>query len=72
MDLQKLEQADGSLQVTFDGKPLTCVVCGYDNFEERDSLLNTRAGEFLNLAWAEDKATNFVCNRCGYMFWFLF
>ena len=72
MDLQKLKQSDGSFQVTFDGKPLTCVVCGNDHFDERGSRLKTRRGEFLNLSWAEDEATNFVCNRCGYMFWFLF
>jgi hypothetical protein len=72
MDLQTSTQSDGSLQVTFDGKPLICVVCGNDHFDERGSLLNTRGGEFLNLAWAEDKATNFVCTRCGYIFWFLF
>ena len=72
MDLQEIEQDDGSIIVTFDAKPLTCVVCGNNRYHQRGSLLNTRGGAFFGLAWAADKATNYVCTKCGYIFWFLF
>lgn len=71
MDFREFRQEDGSIVVTFDDKPLTCVVCSNTTFHEKGALLNTRAGEWFNFAWAEDKATNFVCTKCGYVFWFL-
>jgi hypothetical protein len=33
--------------------------------------MNTRAATFFNFDWANRKATNHVCDRCGYVFWFL-
>ena len=72
MDLQKNEQEDGSLEVTFDGRPLTCLVCGGNRFDERTSMLNSRGGEFFGMGWTDEKATNFACTRCGYIFWFRF
>jgi hypothetical protein len=71
MDMQKIEQEDGTIAVTLDGKPLKCPVCGNEGYQERASLLNSRGGEFFGLAWAEDNATNFVCAKCGYVYWFL-
>jgi len=71
-DLQEIEQDDGSIIVTFDGKPLTCVVCGNNRYHERGSLLSARGKEFFGLAWTADKAKNYICTRCGYIFWFLF
>jgi predicted RNA-binding Zn-ribbon protein involved in translation (DUF1610 family) len=71
MQIEIDEQSDGSVQVMLDEKPLTCPACGNQLFIERGFLLNTRSGEFFGLAWADDKASNFVCNRCGYIFWFL-
>jgi hypothetical protein len=72
MDLRQFKQDDGSLVVTFDGKPLTCVVCANTTFDEKSSVLKNRATELLGLGWADDQATNFVCTKCGYIFWFLF
>ncbi|MGD0579844.1 MAG: hypothetical protein ABSC08_13050 [Bryobacteraceae bacterium] len=71
MDFKEIEQPDGSIQVTLDGKPLTCLVCGNNCYHERGSMMNTRVREFFNVAWTGDKATNFVCTNCGYVFWFL-
>ena len=71
MDLQEIKLDDGAIEVTLGGKPLTCVVCGNGRYHERGSLLNTRGGEFFGFAWADEKATNFVCTKCGYVFWFL-
>jgi hypothetical protein len=58
--------------VTFDGKTLTCVVCGGNRFDARDSILNSRGSELFGLGWTDEKATNFACTRCGYIFWFRF
>jgi predicted nucleic-acid-binding Zn-ribbon protein len=72
MKVEECKQDDRSLIVTFDGKPPICVVCGNNRYDERGSLLNTRGSEFFGLAWTADKATNYVCTKCGYIFWFLF
>jgi hypothetical protein len=70
MSLEVIEQGDGLLRVMVEDKPLTCLVCGSQYYYERGYLLNTRSGEFLGLAWTDDKASNFICARCGYIFWF--
>jgi predicted nucleic-acid-binding Zn-ribbon protein len=69
MEIQVVQQ-DGWLKVSFDGRPLTCPVCGCQHYEERRFVLNTTTSEFLGLAWADKKATNFICACCGYVFWF--
>jgi len=71
MALQERQMDDGSIAVTVDGKPLVCAACGNDRYRERGSLLNSRSGEFLGFAWADKKATNFICTKCGYIHWFL-
>jgi len=68
MDMEAIKQDDQSFEVTFDAKPLTCMVCGNNRFDKRGSLLNSRSGEFFGMAWADEKATNFVCTKCGYIF----
>jgi predicted nucleic-acid-binding Zn-ribbon protein len=69
--LDELQNADGTLTVHIAGKPLSCVVCGNQKYHERKTLLNTRGGELFNLAWAQRKAQNYICVKCGYIFWFL-
>lgn len=71
MSLQETRLEDGSISVTIEGKPLICAACGNDRYRERGSLLNSRGGEFFSVAWLDDKATNFICTKCGYIFWFL-
>jgi hypothetical protein len=71
MEFQEIKQDDGSIKVTLNAKPLTCVVCGNKHFHERGSLLNSRGGEFFGFAWADDKATNFISTNCGHILWFL-
>ena len=71
MELQEIKQDDGSIEVTLDGAALTCLVCHNARFRERSSLLNSRGSEFFGFAWADGQATNFICTKCGYIFWFL-
>lgn len=33
--------------------------------------MNTRGASFFNFDWANKGATNHVCERCGYVYWFL-
>ncbi len=71
MEIQEFDNADGTISVKIAGKPLACSICGNQEFHERKALLNTRGGEFFNLAWAEKRAQNYICVQCGYIFWFL-
>lgn len=50
---------------------LKCVICGHTYFWERNTLMNTSGMSFLGLDWANRNATNYICNKCGYVHWFL-
>ncbi len=56
---------------TVDGHNLSCPVCGYDRFWTRKTALLTPAAAFLNFNWGSKIATNYVCDQCGYVYWFL-
>jgi hypothetical protein len=71
MALREFPLEDGSIVVTVDDKPLICAACGHDRYRQRGSLLNSQGGEFFGFAWADQKATNFICTNCGYIHWFL-
>ena len=53
------------------GKLLTCRICGHDEFERREGQLNTAVASFFNFDWANTSALCFVCDKCGYIHWFL-
>jgi hypothetical protein len=53
------------------GRRLVCPVCQGERFTTRRTLLNTRGATFFGLDWANRNATNHICGRCGYIFWFL-
>jgi predicted nucleic-acid-binding Zn-ribbon protein len=68
---RETKRPDGTITVNVFGQELCCAVCGNKTFRERESLLNTVGLTFLNLDWANKTAMNFICSRCGYIFWFL-
>jgi len=68
---QEDRQPDGTVKVTVYTHPLRCPVCGNETFRERTTLLNTKGMAFFNLEWANKSAENFICARCGYIYWFL-
>jgi hypothetical protein len=72
MQVETIEQGDGSVQVKLDGNPLVCGVCGNQSYWENSYLLNTSGSEFLGVAWADDHARNFICTRCRHILWFAF
>lgn len=53
------------------GNKLICAVCNNDTFWERETLMNTKGMSFFNLDWANKSAQNLVCDKCGYVHWFL-
>lgn len=50
---------------------LKCQICGYDKFWHRETLMNTAGATFLGFDWANKAADNYVCDKCGYVHWFL-
>ncbi|MEI8010927.1 MAG: hypothetical protein WCI27_00400 [Candidatus Omnitrophota bacterium] len=58
-------------EVEINGQKLKCSVCGEGQFSKRSSLLNTRGLTFLKLDWANQSADNYICEKCGYIMWFI-
>ena len=57
--------------VTIKGHELACPICGGGDFWERETLMNTAGATCLGFDWANKTATNYVCDHCGYVYWFL-
>ncbi|SFA73708.1 hypothetical protein [Algoriphagus aquimarinus] len=53
------------------GNKLICAVCKNDKFWERETLMNTKGMTFFKLDWANKSAQNLICDKCGYVHWFL-
>jgi len=53
------------------GNKLICTVCKNDKFWERETLMNTKGMTFFKLDWANKSAQNLVCDKCGFVHWFL-
>jgi len=52
------------------GFSLECPICKHDKFWKRKTIMNTPAVTFFGVEWANKEALNYVCNRCGYIYWF--
>ena len=53
------------------GKKLLCQVCGHDRFWTRETLMNTPGMTIMGLDWANKTATNYICDSCGHIMWFM-
>lgn len=53
------------------GTILECPICKNDEFWTRKTLMNTVGLTLFSLDWANKSATNYVCNSCGHVLWFL-
>lgn len=53
------------------GNALVCEICHHDRFYSREGKIQTTAMTFFSLDWANASATCLVCERCGYVHWFL-
>ncbi|PKK89847.1 MAG: hypothetical protein CVV64_12565 [Candidatus Wallbacteria bacterium HGW-Wallbacteria-1] len=50
---------------------LKCEICKNDTFWFKKAQLNTAIASFFSLDWANPTAQCFVCEKCGYIHWFL-
>ena len=50
---------------------LKCNICGHDQFWSRKTLMNTPWTTFFGFDWANKPAKNYVCDKCGYIHWFM-
>ncbi len=57
--------------VYIQGKQLTCAICQHLRFWQRKAQLNTAVATFFNFDWANRSAHCYVCENCGYIYWFL-
>jgi len=64
-------EMENEVQITIKDVPLECKHCGSGHFAHRRAQLNTAAMTFLNLDWLNASADIYVCERCGYLHWFL-
>ena len=55
------QKENGNLEVTVFGRKLMCSVCQNSEFSRNKTLLQGRG-------WKPD--LNYICTKCGYMFWF--
>ncbi len=53
------------------GHKLTCPICKQDQFWTRETLMNTTGMTLFGVEWANKAATNYVCDNCGHVLWFL-
>ncbi|WP_026478920.1 hypothetical protein [Alkaliphilus transvaalensis] len=60
-----------AVKIEINGNELICPVCKHDEFWTRETLMNTAGATFLGFDWANKAATNYVCDECGYVYWFL-
>ncbi|UCF78596.1 MAG: hypothetical protein JSW03_11060 [Candidatus Eiseniibacteriota bacterium] len=53
------------------GTTLHCEICKNELFWKKEAQLNTAVATFFSLDWVDPAATCYVCDRCGYIHWFL-
>lgn len=59
------------LERTVKGNRLECPVCRHKRFRTRRTLMNTPGMTFFGFDWANRTATNYICENCGYVYWFM-
>ena len=58
-------------QYIFSGKTLECSICQNTEFWTRETLMNTTGMTLAGIEWANRKATNYICNNCSHILWFM-
>ncbi len=67
--IMELSSVDKKLRIN--GREYVCPICSHKKFRERRTLMNTPGMTFFGLEWANKEADNFICEKCGYVLWFL-
>jgi len=60
-----------SKEVSIKGNKLECPICNNDKFWPKKTLMNTPGLTFFGLEWSNKAANNYICDSCGYVYWFL-
>jgi len=58
-------------EISILGRTLRREICHHQRFWQRKAQINTAVATFFNFDWANPEATCLVCERCGYIHWFL-
>ena len=58
-------------QYSISGKKLVCPICQNNEFWTRETLMNTTGMTLAGIEWANRKATNYICNNCSHILWFM-
>ena len=53
------------------GQTLHCGICQHTRFWHREGQLHTGVATFFQLEWINPTAHCYVCEHCGYIYWFL-
>jgi predicted nucleic-acid-binding Zn-ribbon protein len=54
-----------------DGEILKCPICNHDNFWFRRTKMNTTGMTLFRLDWLNKSAESYICDNCGYVYWFM-
>jgi hypothetical protein len=57
--------------VVIAGRQLHCTICDHARFWQRRAQLNTAVATFFHFDWLNASAMCIVCEKCGYIHWFL-
>lgn len=50
---------------------LECQICKHDRFFRQEAQVDTAKAFFGSINWSNAPAICYVCERCGYIHWFL-
>ena len=59
------------VRVELEGSPVKCQMCSHDLFHKRRSHVDTALSAGLSPEWQDNAAYCLVCDRCGYIYWFI-
>ena len=59
-----------SKYISFFDNVIICPVCKNRKFWSRTTLMNTSGMTFMGWDWLNKEAVNFICSKCGYVYWF--
>ena len=54
-----------------DGQQLKCLMCQHEGFHKRRSHIDVALSSAMNPDWADRQTYCLVCDRCGFIHWFM-
>lgn len=53
------------------GNPLKCTICAHEAFHRRKTHFDAALSQDMNPEWKDVEGYCLICDRCGYIHWFL-